>query len=163
MGGAHQKGELSLFTHAISFVLTRPVTQPVIPLNFSEGAALEEQEIERLQREFPLMGRMEGPAIVPAELMRLAQTYRQACRLAWMLRRLRKLTFRQLAAECGLIHQHVGDYFNPDDKPTRRDLPGGAVRTVEAFLGNTAISQWHARNALLTVLEVVQAGQRRAA
>jgi hypothetical protein len=132
-------------------------------LNFSEEAALEEQEIECLQREFPLMGRLEGPAIVPTELMRLAQTYRQACRLAWMLRRLRKLTYRQLAAECDLIYQHVGDYFNPDDDPYRRDLPGDAVKRVEWFLGNTAISQWHARNAGFSVLEEMQAGRRVAA
>jgi hypothetical protein len=70
---------------------------------------------------------------------------------------LRRLTFRQLAAECGLIHQHVGDYFNADDAKHRRDLPGDKVATVEAFLGNTAISQWHASRALLTVIEEAQA------
>ena len=118
---------------------------------------------ETLQREFPLLARMEGPAIVPAELMRTATTYRQAVRLCWALRRLRTLTFRQLAAECGLIYQHVGDYFNADDKPGRRDLPAEAVRHVEAILGNTAISQWHAAHARFTVLEVLQAQGRAAA
>jgi hypothetical protein len=120
-------------------------------------------DLEQLQQEFPLFARMEGPAIVPAELMRLATTYRQAVRLCWNLRRLRKLTYRGLAAECGLIHQHVGDYFNPDDKPGRRDLPGEAVKSVEAFLGNTAISQWHAAHASFTVLEILQAQGRAAA
>lgn len=115
-----------------------------------------------LQREFPLLARMEGPAIVPPELMRTVKTYRQAVRLCWALRRLRNLTFRQLAAECGLIYQHVGDYFNSDDKPGRRDLPAEAVRLVEALLGNTAISQWHARNAQFTVLEELQAGRAMA-
>lgn len=117
---------------------------------------------EQLQREFPLLARLEGPAVVPPELMRTIRTYRQAVRLAWTLRRLRKLTYRQLAAECDLIHQHVGDYFNPDDKPGRRELPAEAVRRVESLLGNTAITQWHARNASLTVLEELQA-QRSAA
>lgn len=112
-----------------------------------------------LQREFPLLARMEGPAIVPPELMRTVKTYRQAVRLCWALRRLRNLTFRQLAAECGLIYQHVGDYFNSDDKPGRRELPAEAVRSVEALLGNTAISQWHARNAQFTVLEELQAAR----
>lgn len=119
-------------------------------------------EHDTLQQEFPLLARMEGPHIVPVELMRTAKTYREAVRLCWALRRLRRLTFRQLAAECGLIHQHVGDYFNVDDKPGRRDLPAEAVRVVESFLGNTAISQWHARNASFTVLEELQAGRRAA-
>lgn len=120
-------------------------------------------EQHTLQREFPLLARMEGPHVVPPELMRTAKTYRQAVRLCWALRRLRKLTFRQLAAECGLIYQHVGDYFNADDKPGRRELPAEAVRLVEAYLGNTAITQWHNRNARLTVLEEIQAGARAAA
>lgn len=116
-----------------------------------------------LQAEFPLLARLEGPAVVPAELMRLATTYRQAVRLCWQLRRVRNLTLRQLAAECDLVHQHVGDYLNPDDKPTRRSLPGDAVAAVEAVLGNTAITQWHAARACLTVLEEVQCARRVAA
>jgi hypothetical protein len=119
-------------------------------------------EYETLQREFPLLARMEGPAVVPAELMRTVKTYRQAVRLCWALRRLRKLTFRQLAVECDLIYQHVGDYFNEDDKPGRRDLPAEAVRSVEALLGNTAVTQWHVRNAALTCIEELQALRRTA-
>ena len=115
-----------------------------------------------LQREFPLLARMEGPAVVPPELMRTVKTYRQAVRLCWALRRTRNLTFRQLAAECGLVYQHVGDYFNVDDKPGRRELPAEGVKPVELVLGNTAISQWHARNALFTVLEELQAGRAAA-
>ena len=109
------------------------------------------------QTEIPLLARLEGPAIVPPEFMRLAKTYRDAVRLCWQLRRLKKLTFRQLAAECGLTYQHVGDYFNADDGKHRRDLPGDKVAVIEAFLGNTAISQWHAANAQLTVIEEHQA------
>lgn len=109
------------------------------------------------QRELPLLSRLEGPAVVPPELMRHARTYRQAVRLCWALRRLRNLTFRQLAAEAVLVHQHVGDYFNPDDRKHRRDLPGDAVAAVEGVLGNTAISQWHAQQARLTVIEEAQA------
>jgi len=114
---------------------------------------------ESLQLEFPLLNRMDGPAIVPPHHLRIAKTYREAVRLCWQLRRVKGLTYRQLAAECELTHQHVGDYFNPDDKPKRRSLPGDAVAAVEAVLGNTAISQWHARNAHFTVLEEIQAGR----
>jgi hypothetical protein len=154
---AHQKGELARAEHVLSFPSPRPVTQPVPTWSFPMGASMEELN---LQREFPLLARMEGPAIVPTALMRLATSYRSAVRLCWQLRRVRKMTFRQLAAECDLIYQHVGDYFNPDDKPTRRSLPGDSVAAIEAVLGNTAISQWHAANAKFTVLEVIQAGAR---
>lgn len=116
-----------------------------------------------VQREMPLLGRLDGPAVVPAELVRTARTYREVVRLCWALRRVRNLTFRQLAAEAGLIYQHVGDYFNADDRPHRRDLPGEAVQVVEAVLGNTAISQWHAMRAQLTVLEELQAARAVAA
>ena len=109
------------------------------------------------QMQFPLLARLSGPAVVPPELMRHARTYREAVRLCWALRRLRNLSFRQLAAEAGLIHQHVGDYFNADDLPRRRSLPGDRVAEVEAVLGNTAISQWHATRAQLTVIEEAQA------
>ena len=112
----------------------------------------------QLQREFPLLARMEGPSVVPDSLMRLATTYRGAVRLCWQLRRVRNMTMRQLAAEAGVPHQHVSDYFNPDDRPSRRDLPGRAVEAVETVLGNTAVSQWHAARARFTVLEVLQAG-----
>lgn len=114
-----------------------------------------------LQREFPLLARIEGPAVVPPELMRLATTYRQAVRLCLHIARRRRpgLKLTDVATACGLTRQHVTDYFHEDDKPQRRDLPAEAVRLVEEFFGNTAISQWHARNAKFTVLEEIQAGR----
>lgn len=133
---------------------SRPVTQPVTSCSFPMGATMEN---DQLQREFPLLARMEGPAVVPPALLHRAKTYREAVRYAWALRRVRNMTFRQLAAEAGLIYQHVGDYFNADDKPGRRDLPGGALEAVESVLGNSYVSQWHAMRARLTILEEMQA------
>jgi len=115
-----------------------------------------------LQREFPLLARLEGPAVVPVELMRTVHTFRQACRLGWQLRRVRNMTFRQLAAEAGLHYQHVTDYFHPDDNPRRRDLPAEKIDAVEGALGNTAMSQHVAGRSLLTVLEEMQASRRAA-
>lgn len=116
-----------------------------------------------LQGELPLFARMEGPAVVPPELMRTVKSYRQAVRMCWGLRRVRNMTLRQLAAEADLPHQHVSDYFNPDDRAKRRDLPGWAVAAVEAVAGNCAITQWHAARALLTVAEEAIASRRAAA
>lgn len=156
---AHQKGELSFVHDVFSFASRRPVTQPVTPLIFLKEAALEDHP---LQRELPLLARMGAPDVVPVEIVRTANTYRQAVRLCWQLRRLRRLTFRQLAAETGVPPQHVGDYFNADDGRFRRDLPGDSVKAIEAVLGNTAITQWHAQQAQLTVLEEMQATRRAA-
>jgi hypothetical protein len=118
-------------------------------------------ETTTLQREFPLLARMEGPHVVPSELMRIVKTYRQAVRLCLHLAKRRRpgLKLSDVAAACGLVRQHVTDYFHEDDKPGRRDLPGEAVAPVEDFLGNTAISQYHARRSKLTVLEELQAGR----
>lgn len=116
--------------------------------------------MEHTQRPLQLLARLEGPAVVPPEQIKLAKSYREACRLAWQLRRAKNLTFRSLAEQAGLVYQHVGDYFNADDGRTRRDLPGDAVRAVEEVLGNTAISQWHAMQAGLTVVEELQAMRR---
>ena len=118
-----------------------------------------------LQREFPLLARIEGPHVVPPELMRLAKTYRQAVRLCLHLARQRRpgLKLTDIAAACELTRQHVTDYFHEDDKPSRRSLPPEDVQNVEDYLGNTAISQWHARRAGLTVLEEIQAGARAVA
>lgn len=117
-------------------------------------------EIEHLQREFPLLARIEGPAVVPSELLRHARTYREACRFAWELRRVRNMNKRDFAQQTGLTRQHVGDYFNADDKPARRSLPGEAIRVAEDVLGNTFVSQWIAQGARLTVLEEMQASRR---
>lgn len=120
-------------------------------------------DLIELQREFPLYQRVDAPHIVPPEVMRLAKTYRQAVRLCLMLARHRRpgLTLSDIAIECNLTRQHVTDYFHNDDRPQRKNLPAEDVRNVEAFLGNSAISQWHAESAMFTVLEVLQA--RRAA
>lgn len=62
-----------------------------------------------------------------------------------------------LAAECGFVAQHVGDYLNKDDKPKRRDLPAKGIPAFEAFVGNTLVSQWVAMHAKLTIVEELQA------
>lgn len=105
----------------------------------------------------PLMGRLDGPSTVPAPMVTWPKTYREAVRLAWRLRRVQYATHRQLAAEAGLYAPHVSDYLNPDDKPTRRSLPGEHIPAFEAFVGNSLVSQWLATKAKLTVLEELQA------
>lgn len=109
------------------------------------------------QREFPLLGRLDAPSAVPNQWIRAAKTYRQAVRMAWMLRRVHSMTRQQLSTEAELIPQHVSDYLAEDDKPSRRDLPADAVARFEGVVGNTLVSQWLASQSHLTVLEELQA------
>lgn len=110
-----------------------------------------------LQLKLPLLGRLDGPSVVPSNYLKTIKTYRQAVRLCWALRRVHYMSQRQLAAEAGLTFQHVSDYLNDDDKPMRRDLPGARIAAFESVSGNTAISQWLASRSHLTVLEQMQA------
>ena len=109
------------------------------------------------QKNLALIGRLDGPAVAPANVVAQAGTYRQAVRLSWAHRRVHFATLRQLAAETGMTAQHVTDYLHNDDKPTRRDLPGQWIAPFEAFVGNTIVTQWLAAQAHLTVLEQLQA------
>lgn len=109
------------------------------------------------QTNLALMARLNGPAVVPVDLIRQCRTYRDVVRLGWQLRRVHHMTQRQLACEAGLRPQHVTDYLNADDKPTRRSLPAECIAAFEAVVGNTAVSQWLAWRATLTVLEEMQA------
>ena len=108
-------------------------------------------------KELPLLGRVEGAAIAPTSYVVRCKTYRDAVRMSWALRRVRRMTLRQLAAEAELYPQHVGDYLNPDDRPTRRDLPADRIAAFESITGNALVTQWLAARQSLTVLEEMQA------
>ena len=107
----------------------------------------------------PLLGRLNGPSVVPTYYVLRCKTYREAVRMCWGLRRVHFMNFRQLAAEGGFYFQHVGDWLNPDDKPTRRSLPGDCINRFESVVGNTLVSQWLAARAGLTVQEEMQASR----
>lgn len=110
----------------------------------------------------PLLGRLEGAAIVPPSMLKLARTYREAVRLCWTMRRAKGLKPTDLARDFGFTRQHVSDYLNGDDKPGRRDLPPERIKDFEDICGNAAITQWLAARQRLTILEEMQA-ERNAA
>lgn len=97
---------------------------------------------------------------VPPDVVKKITTYRQACRMAWKLRRTR-MTQRTLAELCGLYTSHVSEYFSLHGD--RRELPARYIGAVESIIGNTVISQWLAQQSGLTVLEEMQAARRVAA
>lgn len=108
------------------------------------------------QPQLRLLGRIDAPSVVPTSALVLIRTYRDAVRLCWALRRAKGLKPTDLG-QYGFTRQHVGDYLNVDDHPLRRSLPGNRIQEFEDLMGNTAITQWLAGKAQLTVLEELQA------
>jgi hypothetical protein len=111
------------------------------------------------QMPLALMARLDGPSVVPTEYVQACADYRSAVLLCYALRRV-KLTKRDIAQAAGLYASHVTDYLS--SKPGKRDLPGRYITAFERACGNTAISQWLAAGAQLTVLEEMQASRRAA-
>ena len=114
------------------------------------------------QTHLALMGRIDAPDTVPRSLLESAKSYRQVVRLCWTLRRAKGLTPSDLARDFGFTRQHVGDYLNIDDKPTRRDLPAERIKDFEDVCGNSAITQWLAARQRFTLLEEIQADRAAA-
>jgi hypothetical protein len=118
-------------------------------------------EAPMLQVNFPLLGRIDAPSIVPPSALSGVRTYRDAVRLCWALRRAKGLKVSDLG-QYGFTRQHVGDYLHEDDAPHRRSLPPSRIEDFEDLCGNVAITQWLASRARLTVLEEMQAERRMA-
>jgi hypothetical protein len=109
------------------------------------------------QTYLPLLGRIDAPHVVPPALLKTVRNYRAAVRLCWTLRRAKGLKPIDLGREFGFTRQHVSDYLNTDDKPTRRSLPAERIKDFEDICGNTAITQWLAGRQRFTLLEEMQA------
>ncbi|MEO8153583.1 MAG: hypothetical protein ABI605_10975 [Rhizobacter sp.] len=113
------------------------------------------------QYSLPLIGGVvqQQRLVVPHEVIIGIKSYRQACRLAFKLRR-RGVTQRVLCEAAGLYAPHVSDYFSVH--ANRRELPARFIGAVSAVLGNTVIGQWVNQDCHLTVLEEMQATRRAA-
>lgn len=109
------------------------------------------------QLELRLLCRLDGPSVVPDSHIKACSTYRDAVRLCWALRRVKKMTTLTLSERAGFPSNHRSDYLSDDE--TKRELPAKYIRAFEYECGNTAISQWFASNAKLTVLEEIQAAR----
>lgn len=107
------------------------------------------------QLQLRLLCRLDAPSVVPPDEVAKCRTYREAVKLCWNLRKVKNMTRAGLAERAGLYAPHVTCYLNENDRP--RDLPAEKISAFEAACDNTAISQWLALQAQLTVLEEVQA------
>lgn len=108
------------------------------------------------QLELPLLCRLDAPSVVPPQHLRGVTSYRQAVLVCWSLRRDRSAGAQSACARhIGSPVSHMSAYLSDDEN--ERDMPAKRVRAFEAWCGNTAISQWIAMGASLTVLEEMQA------
>lgn len=112
------------------------------------------------QLELRLLGRLDAPSVVPEAYVKACQSYRDAVRLCWALRRVKGMTTLTLAEVAGFPANHRSDYLSSDED--KRELPAKYIKAFESTCGNTAISQWIAAGAKLTVLEEIQAGRAAA-
>lgn len=103
------------------------------------------------QLQLSLLGRLDAPSVVDPKLIAQCETYRDAVKLCWQLRRVRNMTKAQLAQHAKLYAPHVTTYLL--DGKRQRDLPGWGVRGFEWTCGNTAITQWMNLGAKLAVVE----------
>lgn len=101
----------------------------------------------------------DGPGLVDSKAVSSCQTYRQAVRTCWIMRKRTHMTRRQLAEETGCYPSHITDYLSDDDK--RRELPAKHIDGFEIACGNRLITQWLTDRAHLTILETLV--QQRAA
>lgn len=109
--------------------------------------------------ELPLMGRLDGPSIVHPDVVAQFDSYRDAVRYCFMHRRTSGMCRRLIAALAEMPPQHIGEYLSEDT--TKREMPAKYIPAFESVCGNSAVSQWLALQANLTVMEELQA--RRAA
>lgn len=114
------------------------------------------------QMQLRLLCRLDAPSVVPPHIVAQCKTYRDAVHLCWDLRRVRNMTQARLAEEAHLYPSHVSSYLSKTTKHPR-ELPASSIRGFETACGNTAISQWLAMGARLTVVEEIQAQALKAA
>ena len=144
--------------------------QPGIQLGI-DGCFRPTDDVAQLvgnQLELPMLSRVAAPAVVHPDMITGCRSYRAAVRLCFVLRQRKGMCLRTAAEHAGVHVPHMTDFVHADDAPGRRDMPAKYIAPFEQICGNTAISQWIAGGAGLTVGEEaavieLQAGQDRRA
>lgn len=112
------------------------------------------------QQELKLLGRLDGPSVVPTQYVKQCRTYRDAVLMCWALRRIKRMSSLGMAEAVGMPTHLRSDYLSADD--SKREMPAKHIPAFEAVCGNTCVSQWLALQAKLTVIEEVQADRMAA-
>lgn len=91
-----------------------------------------------------------GLALVRPDIVAACRSYRDACRVAYLLQRPGAITMRQLAESAGLYPSHMTDYLSDEER--KRELPARHIQAFQAAVGNAAIVQWLAMRAGLGIV-----------
>ncbi|MFM0503927.1 hypothetical protein [Paraburkholderia caffeinilytica] len=140
--------------------------QPVCDsCNALRGRALPNPETLEKYREAVIesergwKARAEQPALAPIDSVAECESFRDAVRLGWELRRIQNMTRSSLAERIGAYASHVSDYMHPDDQKARRNLPADLIDDFEWAAGNRAVTQYLLYKAgielTLTIMEEV--------
>lgn len=120
-----------------------------------------------IQQPLRLLCRLDAPAVVPPQVIAGITSFRNAVQTCWALRHdkadgAQSACARHIGAQVSHMSAYLADEDDESKRP-RRDMPAKFVRAFEAWCGNTAVSQWMAANAKLTVVEEIQAMNLNAA
>ena len=103
-----------------------------------------------------LLCRLDAPAVLTNEQLLGVESFRDAVLRCWYFRKDHTDGAQSACARyIGARVSHMSEYLSDDTD--RRDMPARFIKAFECWCGNTAISQWIAQGAKLTVLEEMQA------
>lgn len=114
------------------------------------------------QLPLPMLTRLDAPSVVHPKAVAALDSYRDAVRACWEMRRDRGDGAQSACARyIGAQVSHMSSYLSDD--PDRRDMPAKFIKAFQYWCGNTAVSQYLARIADLSVTEEVKVLLKEAA
>lgn len=106
------------------------------------------------QLSLPMLTRIDAPSVVHPKVVHGLQSYREAVRKTWDMRRDRGDGAQSACARyMGAQVSHMSSYLSDD--PEQRDMPAKFIKAFQFWCGVTVISQYLARVADLSVNEEV--------
>ena len=107
------------------------------------------------QLELPMLTRIDAPSVVHPKVVKSINSYRDAVRACWEMRRDRGDGAQSACARyIGAQVSHMSSYLSDD--PRQRDMPAKFIKAYQFWCGVTVISQYLARIAELSVAEEVK-------
>ncbi len=102
----------------------------------------------------PMLTRIDAPSVVHPKAVASIQSYRDAVRKCWEMRRDKSDGAQSACARyMGAQVSHMSSYLSDD--PEQRDMPAKFIKAFQFWCGVTVISQYLARVADLSVNEEV--------
>lgn len=111
-----------------------------------------------------LLVRIDGPSVVPQSEIEKLSDEREAVRKCWAHRRVMGMTRTSLAEQTGMRPSHIVHYLSVETHDENgkklRSMPSKYFKAFQAVAGNTFVSQFHASEQGLTILEAMIADRK---